>query len=648
MELPKLSDEQQNIINYIKNGYNVIVDAVAGCGKTTTSLSLCNELKNMKILMLTYNSGLKIDTRKKIDKYKLENIQVHSYHSFCLNYYKKPCYDDLCMYKLIKSDILFETEFDIIIMDEQQDMKPLFYELVQVILKNNKSNPQLCLFGDIFQNIYSYQGSNIKYLIEGDKLFPSDRQWVKASISTTFRNTKEICNFVNSVLLKQNRLNSTKDGDKSKYIITNNFNPINIYKMIIKYIEQGYRYEDIFVLAPSINSKTTPVKKLENLCVNNGMPCLTTISDNGPINEDIIKGKIVFTSFHQSKGLERKIVFVYCLDTSYYWYGKNESKDICPNPIYVACTRALEHLVIVHNKYRDYLPFIDKTNIESIVNINGSLTVKEKTRNDSDTNKIINKPVTDFIRSLDFENIEKILNNLSIKTITKPKYNVEIKNKIINKNGLIEDVSNINGTAIPAYYEMLTSKNCKLYNSVIHDSENLPQDQQDKLFNIGKKSYSDKFVTIEDMCYLAVLQECRMSGYWSKLYQIDDYTWLTNEENIDQFNRILKIINKNIHAYANNEYEYRIEKNIKQDYIIAGFIDCIDHTSKTIWEFKCVSNISDLHILQLTMYAYISKQQFPDYRYKILNLLSGEVLEVQEIQFENIDEIILDIIKKYY
>jgi superfamily II DNA or RNA helicase len=69
-----LNIEQKDIINSIKNGYNVIVDAVAGCGKTTTSLAIAQECNDKKILLLTYNAGLKTETRQRIIKNDIKNI----------------------------------------------------------------------------------------------------------------------------------------------------------------------------------------------------------------------------------------------------------------------------------------------------------------------------------------------------------------------------------------------------------------------------------------------------------------------------------------------------------------------------------------------------------------------------------------------
>ena len=54
------------------------------------------------------------------------------------------------------------------------------------------------------------------------------------------------------------------------------------------------------------------------------------------LDEDILTGKIVFSTFHQVKGLERKVVIIYNFDNSYFiYYEKDKSPFICPNTIYV-------------------------------------------------------------------------------------------------------------------------------------------------------------------------------------------------------------------------------------------------------------------------------------------------------------------------
>ena len=65
MELPAISIEQNNIINQLLLNNNVVVDSVAGSGKTTCNLHIAKHFNNMNILLLTYNSKLKLETRDK-------------------------------------------------------------------------------------------------------------------------------------------------------------------------------------------------------------------------------------------------------------------------------------------------------------------------------------------------------------------------------------------------------------------------------------------------------------------------------------------------------------------------------------------------------------------------------------------------------
>ena len=87
-----LSDEQQTILDTVKTGKNVVVDAVAGTGKTTLILSIAEELPDKKILQMTYNKSLKFEVREKIVEKKLENISVHTYHSLAVRYYNEKAY----------------------------------------------------------------------------------------------------------------------------------------------------------------------------------------------------------------------------------------------------------------------------------------------------------------------------------------------------------------------------------------------------------------------------------------------------------------------------------------------------------------------------------------------------------------------------
>ena len=86
-----LSDEQKVVIDSAKEGSNILVDACIGSGKTTTIQVLCNELKGVSILYLTFNRLLKLDAQAKITS---PNTFVTNYDGFaykCLKEAGLPC-----------------------------------------------------------------------------------------------------------------------------------------------------------------------------------------------------------------------------------------------------------------------------------------------------------------------------------------------------------------------------------------------------------------------------------------------------------------------------------------------------------------------------------------------------------------------------
>jgi hypothetical protein len=628
-----LNIEQKEIINSIKDGYNIIVDAVAGCGKTTTSLAIAQECKNKNILLLTYNAGLKTETRQRIIKYNISNLEVHSYHSFCVKYYNYPCYDDLRMQLLLNnSDIINKSNFnfDLIILDEQQDMKPLFFDLVKYIIKPDM---QICLFGDVNQNIYSYQGSNVDFLIKADELFYSHNEWKKHSIFTTFRVNKSIASFVNKILLKEDRLHAIKDGPPVQYLICNPFKPKDIINKIKNFLIEGYTPNDIFILAPSIKSKKIPIRLLENLLVLNGFPCCVAINEEGNvIDEEVMYNKILFTTFHQSKGLERKIVFIYSMDEGYYRYAKDASIDKCPNPIYVACTRSLEHLIIIHTKQNLHLPFINKNELNKHCIIEGACEVINiEAKIDSPTNININIQhitVTDYLKNLSIIQIINILKHIKYNTIQEKYKSITLPAKTLTNNNMYEDVSSINGIAIPSYYEFITNKNSKLLDNIACNIDDLSIDIKNKLDLVLIK----ESLNINDFLFFATIYDMRINGYYYKLSQIKEYNWL----NESILKNILNIIHK---ALGNKSYHREFEENssiVINNKKIFGIIDCVDNETKTIWEFKAVSYISEIHLLQLALYALMCKDIYKDYSYKILNILTGEIKELDLIN-SNLD-----------
>jgi superfamily I DNA/RNA helicase len=154
----------------------------------------------------------------------------------------------------------------LIIIDEAQDLTPLYYELVCKIYKDNNKNVKICLLGDVHQSIYQFNNADGRYLVYSDKLFKLNSfEWKKLNLSYSFRITNEMAKFVNNCVFDYDKVLSNKISNvKPKYYMCNSYNDNFILKEILNFIKNGYKYDDIFVLAPSIKSDKTPIRNLEN------------------------------------------------------------------------------------------------------------------------------------------------------------------------------------------------------------------------------------------------------------------------------------------------------------------------------------------------------------------------------------------------
>ncbi|MEC3977396.1 DEAD/DEAH box helicase family protein [Amycolatopsis sp. H20-H5] len=77
-----LSGEQRRMIDAVRAGQDVIVDATVGSGKTTAIQALCTEVgRDRKVLYLTYSKLLKADAQRRVKHAKVQNYHGIVYPS---------------------------------------------------------------------------------------------------------------------------------------------------------------------------------------------------------------------------------------------------------------------------------------------------------------------------------------------------------------------------------------------------------------------------------------------------------------------------------------------------------------------------------------------------------------------------------------
>lgn len=643
------SSEQREIIHNLKDN-NIIIDAIAGAGKTSTVLFVAKEFCNKKVLVLTYNAQLKEETRKRAED--LCNLDVHSYHSFCVwNYHEKGYTDDV-INQVIKKDSspLNFFEYDIIIADEAQDMTPLFYKFLSKIFNDNsKRDFKIIIMGDPLQSIYKFREADARFITFSEQLFNkfNDYPWIIAKLSTTFRCPSSVTDFVNHCMLGYERMNPFKESFvKPDYIVCNSYGPYP--KKIIKELLKEYKPSDIFIVAPSVKSSSSPVKMLANYVTNHlNTPIYFSGQDLENTDPKVIENKLVFTSIHQTKGRERKVVILFGFDSSYFDYFDKHNKNptICPNEFYVAATRCRERLIMIHDERREYLPFIKTNKLGTYTkrNVVPKLSIHKPTSSTSNTFS-----VTELVSYIPFSVEDDCSNYFNINQIRDTGDKIVIPSTIECKYGY-ESVSDITGIAIPAYFEYFKTKNITLFSkNIIQEKISFLKNEKtttkviknlerfSKTLTVFHKKHLEKI----DMASINITKLLKICLYYNAqqkntdylLKQITVFNWL----NRDKLKRGMERLKKEIKS-ENLVFEHSVDA-VFNGTIIIGQIDCIDHTNKIIYEFKCTDNLNNNHLLQLALYMYMTRHKFKGYKYRLFNILTDEIKEI-EIGDENLTKI---------
>jgi superfamily I DNA/RNA helicase len=141
---------------------------------------------------------------------------------------------------------------------------------------------------------------------------------------------------------------SCKNGEQVYYYRQGRKNTeIFVIAQIKKLLEMGAKPSDFFVLCASVKGQNSYIRKMENALVEKDIPCHVPMLETENVDEKVIEGKVVFSTFHSVKGRQRKYVFIVGFDNSYYFKAKNASKEICPNTLYVGATRATDTLYLL-------------------------------------------------------------------------------------------------------------------------------------------------------------------------------------------------------------------------------------------------------------------------------------------------------------
>jgi hypothetical protein len=501
-----------------------------------------------------------------------------------------------------------------------------------------------------------------------------------------------MADFVNHVMLGEQRIHACRDGEPVYYIRRRIH---EIERMVVTTIRDlisnhGAKPADFFVLGGSVKGPNSHIRRIENALVDANIPCHVPMMENSDnIDEEVIKGKIVFSSFHTSKGRQRPYVFVVGFDHSYFKViARTLDPLVCPNTLYVATTRASKRLYLLESdewssdrpfkflkmshKEMQSKPYIDFRGIPRSLFEDNDENISNHTKKEY---RVTPTELTKFISESVLEEITQTLDEIFESVPIENTEEIHLPSVVRTNAGFYEDVSDLNGIAIPAilydYIKSLyspddsTDTNCVLYDMII---DSMKQTKPNKHLFLKHIIHHLNPIceNISDYLYMSNVFEAAQEKLYFKLKQIGpgEYTWLTPKVLLECKKRMMHVLEQEI-----MEEEPQMEKYIvtyDDAYATERINECLSPffpgtsqfafsartdllTNRTLWELKCTSEITAEHMIQTVIYAWIMRTIDPHFSkdVKIFNIRTGNVLKLNASK-PVLDRIVVALLKGKY
>ncbi len=546
----QLSSEQQLFIDKALQGHNILVDACIGSGKTTAIQNLCNKFSNTKkILYLTYNRLLKVDAKSKIKK---KNVIVTNYHGFAYMSLKK-INVSAGIPELIQTFIQKKPpvgEYDVLIIDEYQDIEQELAELLQLI-KNCNPNMQIIAVGDMEQKIYDKTTLNVE-------LFMKEflEEYLTLRFTQCFRLSDGLASMLGRVWKKE--IKGVNDSCKVEEMTKE--------KVVSFLAEQNPA--DILCLGARTGIMADTLNSLEERYSHkfNKKTVYATILDNDSMGKTQPKeDSAIFTTYDSSKGLERKICVVFDFTESYWQIRVSKPQQsyiILRNIFCVAASRGKSRIIFV--KPEDTM--LSERTLSTFVETN---------------QKFHNIGIREMFEFKYKEDVEKCFSQLKIHRLPQPDNSpIDIKST--------DDLIDLS-PCIGIYQEAVFFGNYQIDADI-----KLRLLLNPELAGLYTKEVRDSSLD-EKILFLTSL-ETRQNRYITQVI-----TPLVNEEQSELIKARLKTkLNIDENAQVECQIDFSNEEKGDIRFSARGFADVVK--DDVVYELKFVSQLTHEHFLQCAVY----------------------------------------------
>ena len=358
-----LNEEQYKVVTSpISENQRIL--ASAGSGKTTTITARIAflvehyDIEPSHILLVTFSRAAAQEMIHRVHNLVGNvNIYAGTFHALSSQILREmapkmvldqPFIDEL-PYRFVKwintDGAKWAKRFKIVIVDEFQDINDIQWQMIKGF-----SKATLSIVGDDAQNIYTWRGSSVDFILDFHKNVERVKDY---QLCRNYRSTEAIVTIANSImrfiptLEYKEKMVAVKHGgrkpevhfffrpsDEYDWIVNSleNFNAMNLTFAVIS------RYNhDLFKIEERLHIKGIPY----NLCTN-----------YDPERSKEHNKKITLTTIHASKGLEWDIVFFMNLHDDVFPSRKSDEEIVCERRLfYVAITRAKKGLFMTYSRH---------------------------------------------------------------------------------------------------------------------------------------------------------------------------------------------------------------------------------------------------------------------------------------------------------
>ncbi|KAG4290710.1 hypothetical protein FPRO06_02596 [Fusarium proliferatum] len=609
---------------------NVVVSARPGSGKTATIEAIAAAHPDKRIGSILFSKRLQSETSHRLKKY--HNSDVYTFHGMAGVLLRQVVPSDEALIKLLeninkcgKLPRWASNTFDIIVLDEFQDCNPETFWLVECFVRANNLRKggqpaRIVVLGDERQSIYRFRGADPRYLtLAPEVLGPiSPYPFAEVQLGNSFRLSSSAVQFINRVFLGgEQYISSSKRGPKPIVLRCNIWDSLAVAGAISPLIKR-YKPENCVIIAPSIRTKG-PLQDLTNaLAQVYGLPINVPTDEETPLDDIVINGKLCISTIHQFKGRERKLVILLGIDASYFqFFGRDLPDDGCPNEVFVALTRSLQQLILVHNDESKMMPCVS---LDSLYDTAKIVTLTKKRTKISHPD-LPGRPLElglmlpkscgarEITRYVQGDALDKLVErHLRVDRLAPPlprHEHINIRNVVLSdpKKGLYESVSDINGLVVAGALELETAGTLR--------SLGRPSEEE-----VDKTLLKCPEKLVAWLCRKACEYEASLSGYLPRVIQMKDhkYDWIKPEDLILARRRLDSEL---VGSAQRLNFEVEMQQQFYidgQETQLCGRADIVNNSTtesngdmdnRTVWEIKFVSSLSNEHVIQTCVYAYL-------------------------------------------